>query len=588
MKPTAEMVARLKKLSEKELAELCQDLARKTTALSQELTGYLGRPVNIKLTSNGLGYTWLDKEGPSVTININPRPILEGDPDGPTIFRGLGWHETGHQKLHTNLTASDKLMRLLKEDPQTFMTVDNLLDEHMERNIRSEREDIGQVFDKLVRYCWSEMPEPLTNQREFEYRNRTHRLQTDNPAVAKALKMIPKNFKNLTEWQIFDLAQEIAKFLKEEEEKQSSQDQEEQGQQQQPQGQSQQQGQQAQGKGTESKPQQAGTEGQDGESTEESEQLYGQVVDINDLPEELRNALLETLKQALEKAAKEVAEAHRKQSQQEEDETGTPGGQGLNLDRELDFDLIRKVVVVKKDIPEHQRILSRVRGDVRLLRKFFENLGFTYVDVYDQTDGYDLVSDIDRLAVFGDEDVFVDETLVSKASYDIQIIIDCSGSMAGDKMERAKTFGAITAEALRGIHGISCHFWGFTHTTIFDCGNAISCGASSLRAGGGNNDAAALWHASQRSAVSGKEIKILLMVSDGSPTECSWESLRGLVSKLTKQGFVCVQVAVDRIYEPAFDYFVDLAGYDFRTAVRQFGKLVQKLVRTTGERAGIL
>ena len=64
---------------------------------------------------------------------------------------------------------------------------------------------------------------------------------------------------------------------------------------------------------------------------------------------------------------------------------------------------------------------------------------------------------------------------------------------------------------------------------------------------GGNNDAAALYHAATAARQSRRKAKVLVMISDGLPTECSIDALRSLVVNLTKRrNIVCAQVAVRR------------------------------------------
>ena len=79
---------------------------------------------------------------------------------------------------------------------------------------------------------------------------------------------------------------------------------------------------------------------------------------------------------------------------------------------------------------------------------------------------------------------------------------------------------------------------------IYDAGDAKRCGASSLVASGGNNDAAALDYAAEVARRSRRRAKVLVMVSDGLPTECSTNALKGLVNRLTRERMCVAQVAV--------------------------------------------
>ncbi|NOX56456.1 MAG: hypothetical protein GXP27_18830, partial [Planctomycetes bacterium] len=107
--------------------------------------------------------------------------------------------------------------------------------------------------------------------------------------------------------------------------------------------------------------------------------------------------------------------------------------------------------------------------------------------------------------------------------------------------------------------------------------NAIA----SLEAGAGNNDAGALWKAAELAFASRKRNKLLIMISDGCPTECTFESLKRLVEDLTRRhGIVCVQVAVDQLEQIAFPHYVDLSVYSPDEAISRFGRLLIELTRS--------
>ncbi|HEX7704748.1 MAG TPA: hypothetical protein VF403_28600, partial [Kofleriaceae bacterium] len=119
----------------------------------------------------------------------------------------------------------------------------------------------------------------------------------------------------------------------------------------------------------------------------------------------------------------------------------------------------------------------------------------------------------------------------------------------------------------------------FTDSTIFDAGTARDCGVSGLRADGGNNDAAGLYHAANVAMSSNKRAKVLVMISDGLPTECSVDALRSLVMQLTRRkGIVCAQVAVHPLEEVCFPNYVLLDGA-VETAVARFGRMIGDLAR---------
>jgi nitric oxide reductase activation protein len=158
-------------------------------------------------------------------------------------------------------------------------------------------------------------------------------------------------------------------------------------------------------------------------------------------------------------------------------------------------------------------------------------------------------------------------------------IIDCSGSMqAFDHLEKAKRFGVLVAEAVRGVPGVEARFFGFTDSVIYDAGDGDRCAVTSMKVEGGNNDAAALFHAARVASASAHRTRVLVMVSDGLPTQCSTEALRALVTTLGRKGFICAQVAVHPLEEVCFPSYVVLDDKNLDVSVARFGELIAKLV----------
>ncbi|MBI4612432.1 MAG: hypothetical protein HY720_02375 [Planctomycetes bacterium] len=157
--------------------------------------------------------------------------------------------------------------------------------------------------------------------------------------------------------------------------------------------------------------------------------------------------------------------------------------------------------------------------------------------------------------------------------------------MAGERIERAKLFATLIALAVRGLSSVDARFFGFTGDTIYDAGDAHRCAAHALEPGGGNNDAAALWHAASLALRSPRRSRLLVMVSDGSPTECTVAALKALALRLTRRmGIACVQAAVAPLDAIAFPHHVAIEGDDLATATRRFGGLVARLLRSTAGR----
>jgi nitric oxide reductase activation protein len=118
----------------------------------------------------------------------------------------------------------------------------------------------------------------------------------------------------------------------------------------------------------------------------------------------------------------------------------------------------------------------------------------------------------------------------------------------------------------------------FDGDTWYRLGDFQRTAIASLTADGGNNDAGALARAAELALRSRKRNKLLLMISDAVPADCTFASLKNLVTRLTRDhGILCAQVAVAEIEDIAFPHYVDLSQYSFDEAVTRFGKLLMKL-----------
>ena len=149
-----------------------------------------------------------------------------------------------------------------------------------------------------------------------------------------------------------------------------------------------------------------------------------------------------------------------------------------------------------------------------------------------------------------------------------------------DNIEKAKRFGTLLAEAARHNRGIDLRIFGFNSEVIFDAGDARYCAVHALHAGGGNNDAGALWHAAQVALASPRKKTLLVMISDGMPTECTVTALTGLVRRLTNNmQMCCAQVAVSPISEVCFPHFILLKEDDLEGSVAEFANIILRLVR---------
>jgi len=227
----------------------------------------------------------------------------------------------------------------------------------------------------------------------------------------------------------------------------------------------------------------------------------------------------------------------------------------------------------------HTDIVASVRKNARRLRAHFERLGRKVTEQRASRRGQRI--DLGRVrtaALTGTPNLLVHSRDEVLANAYVGVLIDRSGSMDGEKIELAKRFAILLAESAKGIRGIEGHVNAFDDDTFYLLGDLQHNAVASLEAGGGNNDAGGLAKAAELAQRSRKQKKLLIMISDGSPTECTFESLSELVERLTRQyGILCAQVAVESMEEIAFPQYVDLSRYSMDEAVARLGTFLMKL-----------
>lgn len=254
------------------------------------------------------------------------------------------------------------------------------------------------------------------------------------------------------------------------------------------------------------------------------------------------------------------------------------------------FVQIDDVVQVEPNQEVIDELIPETYALAEQLRKYLAECGSALVDKEDQPDGHDLTDEAE-LALIGESAIFVEDERYPKASVHLEIALDCSSSMnsatltlaAGEKFRLGKLFAMVLEQAVINLPGVSARFWGFTSDKIYDCGVAGERRISGLVCNGGNNDAAMLWKMGQSAKDSGKDVKILLMLSDGQPSECSWLSLRNLVLKFEQEGMIPWNFALDVIRTPAFErFFTDLVGQTKDEAVLTMGQILASIAAESG------
>jgi hypothetical protein len=258
------------------------------------------------------------------------------------------------------------------------------------------------------------------------------------------------------------------------------------------------------------------------------------------------------------------------------------GKSWINVSPDEHFQPITRVIKVLGNPVEHRRYAEQVRRPAAQMRRYFEQLGLAFEPQRFRLQGrrFDRSRTL-AVVVRGDPRMLIARELRVRTDLFLGVIIDCSGSMqTRGNIEKARLFGTMLSEAIRDLPGVDLRILGFTDHVIYDAGDARRPAAHALVAGGGNNDAAALWHGAKLALASRRKARLLVMVSDGLPTECSTAALRALVKRLgSRLGICCAQVAVQPLAEVCFPHYVVLEGGDAGAAVHRFGKVIADLVQ---------
>ncbi|MBA3461525.1 MAG: hypothetical protein H0T46_16305, partial [Deltaproteobacteria bacterium] len=534
-----------------------------------ELTGRLMR-IHMTSAEKDLGHTYLDQ----ARIYVTPLPILREEPYGRDVVEGLILHELGHHAYHRGQEAEELWKQAHAEGIGHLLNL--VADEHLERNLRAIDRGYGDRLKRLDAYAFQHAPQELHvgmllealrgstasaligielgvafDEGSVRVRRgavlaelersghplarfaRALRMGLGNrfadPRVTEALGLCGKDLRKLDMRGLYELTKKLAAMF---------------------------------GGSIAIARVFGGPEGLGLGKTERELDVHGAGIDDD----------------ILQKEVERILDPRRGAS--------TPGAPrdrlAINVSPDEEFDKITSVTRVRGDQAHHRQLAAEVNRHSVRLRAHLDDLGLRWEPAKARIKGHALDrSRLKALVTRGDPKILVARTPVRRTDLFLGTIIDCSGSMqAGQNIERARKFGVLIAEAVRPLPGVEARFFGFTDSVIYDAGDAKDCDVTALKADGGNNDAAALLHVANIAAHSRKRARVLVMISDGLPTECSVSALRGLVTTLTKRrGIVCAQVAVRRLEEECFPNYVVLDDAEIDVAVARFGRMIGDLAR---------
>ena len=575
----------------------------------------LGKPVIIHQYRQGLGRTGDDKKAPKIEMEVSDTPLTSGHPYGADIMRGLILHELGHH-LYDVPIRGHKTMRGIAHSQGVGQIYDILRDERLERKLRSRNDGWGRYLDRLASYAFAQGEQLIPVHKYAELVERDVAEMADaiasgelpgrllpasqvdgsqlaaltareslqvpglvsplmlflaclrcrfdaglcpDPKVVEAVAVIPANLKDLPHRKVLKVALAIGDLIGRSEKHKKDWE------------------------------QMMRRLRQLGLGASIIERAIRRLTGTGEIPEWV------TWGEGRRQRRRMLRDLRRRKRERQRRRRRVPvpppiGGRrhkepsgehhpDLNLNPEQDFTPLPKEVPVEFDAERNAALVASIRKHIRKLRSYFERLGMRTVEEYASRRGRRLdMAQARKAALVRSPNmlVFAREE-ISPNAY-LGVLIDRSGSMEGEKLERAQAFGALVCESARRLPGIEGHVNAFDDDTWYVLGDFQKNSIASLRSGGRNNDSGALMRAAELALLSRKRNKLIIMISDGAPTECTFESLRNLVVRLGREyGVLCAQVAVDSLEEVAFPHFVDLSRFGAGEAVSRFGKMVMGL-----------
>lgn len=548
----------------------------------RDLTGSF---YDVRMTKKreALGYTIAGQS----TLYVSPGPILQGNPDGRAIVEGLVLHELGHHIHHYSPRALQVWARARASGLGSLLNL--VADEHLERNLRAVEAGYGDRLKRLARYAFQELTREVSVTRALnafgpeafaalsarpldvaeaddaiamrggqvlsELDRTGHPLarfvralrmglgnRHGDPVLEQALALFKGGFRQLDMDGLFRVTKQLARLY--------------------------------------------GSSAQD-DDRDETGAGSPSLLDIfgghETLPQD----------NAAEAAGLHDTDVQRELVRIFEPPKPPPSAPArgskapvINVGSTATFRRITAVTKMTPDRAAHREIARQLRRHAERLRRDFERLGLNHEKARGRLSGraFDRTK---TLAVVTRQDprMLVARKLVIDSDLFLGVAIDCSGSMEGKELDKARRFGVLLAEAARGMSNVDAHFIGFTDRTLYDAGTAKRCAVSQLRSSGGNNDAAALAHLAGLARGSRRRARLLIMISDGLPTECSTTALRTFVLELSRRHKMqCAQIAVTRIAEPCFEHYIEVLDDDIDTSVRRFGQIVLGLATKTIKR----
>lgn len=184
---------------------------------------------------------------------------------------------------------------------------------------------------------------------------------------------------------------------------------------------------------------------------------------------------------------------------------------------------------------------------------------------------------------------------IKESDLSIGVLLDVSGSMSGQKIIDGRTTLIVMHETLRALninHAIYTHtsegnlmstikeYHSFKESKLYTINKAYAL--ASVHAEGGNCDSGALHYVQKDISRTHNKDKIVIVFSDGEPTECSDNQLIQQVKKMEKTGIKVIGVGIN--LPSIADYYTDYAnGKNLTDMLNIFSKILKEYVLQKAE-----
>lgn len=238
---------------------------------------------------------------------------------------------------------------------------------------------------------------------------------------------------------------------------------------------------------------------------------------------------------------------------------------------------VEKVPPQAQHASQYEAIKSRITGLVDPLVKALRNISTpSEFELYGRDEGELDLSETARIATRLSG--FYQETVVERdIDAEIHLAIDSSGSMAGEKIERAKEIAVVFTEAILAINHVCLgRIWSFNSESIDDYGSVGRTSGFVLAEGdAGNSDTHMLPIVGKELLKSPKRRKIMIILCDDGPD--SIEAVKRMSQQLIARGVIVIHLLVGVHGTPDI-YPVELVYSSIEECLEEFGNLLKTII----------